>query len=133
MDMSSLKFPTWTEPAAYSFVVGAVVWWIALSYFGWVSAGTAREMATQKAQEAVVAVATPACVARFERQPNAASVWKKLNKTESWERNEMVEKAGWIAEPGQKLSYEVSRAISESCAEKILALKKFNGAKLGAK
>jgi len=133
MDMSSLKFPAWTEPAVYSFVIGAVVWWIALSYFGWVSAGTAKEMAVQKAQEAVVAVATPACVARFLRQPNAASVWETLNKTDSWNRSETIEKAGWIAEPGQKLSYDISKAVSESCAEKVLALKKFNGAKLGAK
>src|SRR3989338_7443353 len=133
MDMSSLKFPAWTEPAVYSFVIGAVVWWIALSYFGWVSAGTAKEMAAQKAQEAVVAVATPAFCGRFERQPDAASVWKKLNKTERWDQSGMVEKAGWIAEPGQEFSDDISRAVSESCAEKILALKKFNGAKLGAK
>jgi len=132
--MNSLKLPDWTEPATYSFVIGAIAWWIVLSLgFGWVSAGTAREMAAQKVQEAVVAVATPACVARFERQPNAASFWETLKKTDTWNQSEMVEEVGWIAEPGQKLPYDTSRAVSERCAEKILALTKFSGAKPGAK
>ena len=48
----SAKFPSWTEPAVWAFVVGAVVSWAVLDHgLGWMSPATAAELATRKAQE----------------------------------------------------------------------------------
>ncbi|MBI4089020.1 hypothetical protein HY415_02900 [Candidatus Kaiserbacteria bacterium] len=132
--MSTFKLPDWWEPAAWGLVVGAVVTcWSALSLFGWVSAGTAAQMVAQAKQEAVVAYATPACVARFTRQPNARSAWEALNKTEVWDRRAVVVEGGWSAEPGQKLPVELANAISAKCVEQLLALKTLGGVKLNKK
>jgi len=130
----SAKFPSWTEPAVWAFVVGAVVSWAVLDHgLGWMSPATAAELATRKAQDAVVAYATPACVARFERQPNAIAAWKTLKKTDEWQRGDLVVKDGWVAEPSQKLDSDTASAIASTCATKILALKTLEGAKLSLK
>ncbi len=131
----SFEVPVWIKPALWGSAVGAVVWWIVLSSgFGWVSAGTAKQMSAQKTQDAVVAYATPACVARFERQPNAVAAWKTLNKTEEWGRSEVIEKGGWIAEPGQKLdSTDIAGTIARNCATQLIELKTLGGVKLSTK
>jgi len=130
----SMKMPSWTEPVVWALVIGALGWWLILAYgFGWMSAGTAAKITTQKAQDAVVAYATPVCVARFERQPNAASAWQTLKKTDEWNRSDLVVKDGWVAEPGQKLDSDSANAIADTCATKILALKTLGGVKLSLK
>jgi hypothetical protein len=129
----SIKLPDWMRPAAWGVAAGALGWWLILaSGFGWVSASGATKMATQQAQDAVVAYATPACVARFERQPNAAAAWQGLQKADSWNRNDLVVKDGWVGEPSQKLDSDIANAIADSCATQILALKTLNGVKLSS-
>jgi hypothetical protein len=90
-------------------------------------------MSTQKTRDAVVAYAAPACVARFEREPNAAATWQMLKKTHEWEQSDLVVKDGWVAEPGQKLDSDTANAIADACATKILALKTLDGVKLSSK
>lgn len=130
----SMKMPSWTEPVVWALVIGAVGWWLILAYaFGWMSAGAAAKMSTQKARDAVVAYATPVCMARFERQPNAVSAWQTLKKTDEWNQGDLVVKDGWVAEPGQKLDPDTANAIANTCATKILALKTLGGVKLSLK
>ena len=130
----SMKMPGWTEPAIYGVLGGAVGWWLILALgFGWMSAGAAAKMSTQKAQDAVVAYATPACVARFERQPNAVAAWETFKKTDEWSRGDLVVKDGWVAEPSQKLDFNTANAVASTCATKILALKTLAGVQLGLK
>jgi len=129
----SMRMPGWTEPAVWGVLGGALGWWLVLAYgFGWMSAGTATKMSTQKAQDAVVAYATPACVARFERQPNAVAAWDALKKTEDWSRGDLVVKDGWVAEPSQKIDSDTANAVASTCATQILALKTLGGVQLGA-
>jgi hypothetical protein len=128
-----MKIPSWVKPAFWGAVVGAAGWWAVLSWqFGWVSLGTADLMAQEQAQKAVVAYAAPACVARFERQPNAVAEWKTLKSTDTWSLTDAVRKAGWVGLPGQKLDSDLADAIANSCAPKILALTEINGVKLTA-
>ena len=127
------KILVWFKPGAYGAIGGAIVWWIVLSSgFGWMSAGASAKLAEQTAQTAVVAYAVPACVARFEEQKNPVDAWKALNKTESWSRSESIQKAGWVAEPNQKLSYDLNSAIGSACTEQIMALKALGGVQLSA-
>jgi hypothetical protein len=128
-----MKSPSWVRPAFWGAVVGAVGWWAVLSWqLGWVSGGTAAQMANEQAQKAVVAYAAPACVARFERQPDAVAEWRTLNRTEIWSQRDVVRDAGWVALPGQKLDPDLADAIANSCAPKILALTEIKGVKLPA-
>jgi hypothetical protein len=97
------------------------------------SAGAAAKASTQKAQDAVVAYATPVCVARFEQQPNAVAAWQALKKTDDWNRGDLVAKDGLVTEPNQKLDDDTTNAVASSCAEKIMELKTLAGVQLDTK
>ena len=130
----STKITSWIEPAFWGLVVGAIGVWVTLAFgFGWMSAGNAAKMSAQKAQDAVVAYATPVCVARFEQQPNAVAAWQTLKKTEDWNRGDTIVKDGLVAEPDQKLDDNIANAVASNCAEKIMELKTLAGVQLDTK
>lgn len=130
----STKMTSWIEPVFWGVVAGALGLWAILAFgFGWMSAGNAAKMSTQKAQDAVVAYATPVCVARFEQQPNAVAAWQTLKKADDWNRGDLVVKDGWVAEPGQKLDDNIANAVASNCAEKIMSLKTLAGVQLDTK
>lgn len=122
MNVSSFKMPVWIKPASIGAVVGAAVWWIALSNMGWVNASAAAESADAKVKAAVVAYATPACVARFQRQPDAAAARETLSTTDMWQRSEVITEGGWVTAPKQEMDYYIARDVAEKCAEQILAV-----------
>ena len=129
-----MQVPVWVKPAVWGVAGGAAGWWIILaSGFGWVSAGAAAQMVTQKAQDAVVAYATPVCVARFEQQKNPVAARDELKKTEEWSRGDILVKAGWIGEPHQNIEAGTATAIGNSCATQLMARETLNGGKVGLK
>jgi len=129
-----LKMPGWAEPAVWGLIVGVVGCWLLLARgFGWMSPVEAARLATQKANDAVVAYATPVCVARFEAQPNAVAAWETLKNTDEWNRDDMLVKDGWVGEPGQKLDADTGKTIADACSTKILALKTLDGVQLSSK
>ena len=126
--------PDWLQPAALGLIAGAAAWWFVLATgLGWMSPDAATQQSAKQAQAAVVAYATPACVARFARQPNAVAIWKKLAKIkEDWTWADFIEKeGGLIAEPLQQLSPDTTAAIASSCAAAVLKLKSIGGVQLG--
>ncbi|HLI12856.1 MAG TPA: hypothetical protein VKY65_14785 [Alphaproteobacteria bacterium] len=129
-----MKVPSWVKPGIWGIIIGAIGWWIVLAYgFGWMSAGTAKQMADNQAQSAVVAAVTPYCVQRFEQQPNAVTAWKALKKSaDNYNQSDFVQKGGWVALPGQKLSDDVTGGIANACATQLLALKELDGVKLSS-
>jgi hypothetical protein len=134
-DWMKLEFqiPNWLMPAFGVLIAGAAGWWVFLAMgLGWMSPESAAQMSVQKSRAAVVAFATPACVARFERQPNAVATWNKLKSSkQEWSWADFIRKENsLIAEPGQKLSLEVADAIATACATELLKLKSIGGVKL---
>jgi len=133
----SFEIPALVKHGFWGGVVGAMVWWMVLSSgFGWMSAGAAKQIAAQQAQTAVVAYATPVCMARFEQQPNSVAAWKALYKQDqdsSWQDSTYIEKGKWVTEPGQKLDSYIKDAIADNCASQLLKLKTLDGATLVAK
>ena len=129
---NAMKIPSWVKPSLWGVVVGAVAWWVVLAFgFGWVSAGTAKHLADNQVQTAVIAAATPYCIARFEQQPNAVARWQELKKSEKdYDQSDYIKKGGWAAVSGQTLDSDVTSAVADSCATKLLALTELNGVKL---
>ncbi len=128
-----LKMPGWAEPALWGVIAGVVGCWLLLAQgFGWVSPVEAAHMATQKAHDALVSYATPACVDRFRHQPNAVTAWETLKKTDDWDRSDLIVKQGWVEGPGQKLDPDTEKAIADACSTKILALKTLSGVQLSS-
>ena len=92
---------------------------IGFAWGGWVTGGSAQEMAEELAQEAVVARLAPICVEQFNQELEKDQKLKKLKETRSWERDDYVEKQGWATMPGEK---EADSKVAEKCAELLVQL-----------
>ena len=103
--------------AAWGAVAGAVLAMvIGFSFLGWTLDSTAKRMAAEQVNMAVVEVLTPQCVERFMGQPGAAAKLAELKAAQSWDRAEAIAKGGWATPAGAKSpNSEVARA----CAEKL--------------
>ncbi|MFQ5849356.1 MAG: hypothetical protein ACE5JU_02060 [Candidatus Binatia bacterium] len=103
-----------------SAVGGAIVLAIAgFQWGGWVTSGTAQEMAEEKAADAVVDRLAPICVAQFNRDPEKDRKLKQLKETDSWQRTDYVEKQGWATMPGEK---KPDSKVADECADQIMKI-----------
>ncbi len=112
----------WEEikPALWGAVAGGIVLAvIGFAWGGWVTGSTAQEMAEELAQKAVVARLAPICVEQFNQDSEKDQKLEKLKETNSWERDDYVEKQGWATMPGEK---EADSEISGKCAELLVEL-----------
>jgi len=87
---------------------------------GWTTASTAQKQVENAQQASVVRVLAPICADRFQRSADASANLEALNKTDSWKRDEMIEKAGWTKFPGS----EPERNVAEACAKLLSEVKK---------
>ena len=83
---------------------------------GWVTGGTAGQMAATSAQDATVLALTPLCVAKGEQQPEQVVLLKKES---SWNRGDFVTKAGWVANVNEKYRSAVASACATALAEAV--------------
>jgi hypothetical protein len=78
---------------------------------GWTLGSTATKQVKAAEQASIVRVLAPICADKFQRSADASTNLQALNKADSWERKEIVEKAGWTTFPGS----EPDRAVAEAC------------------
>ena len=79
-----LQMP-WLKPAVWGVIGGSIATMIVgFSWMGWVGGGAAERMAVERASSAVIVALTPACVASFMQQPNAAAKLAAFQKIDSW-------------------------------------------------
>ena len=80
---------------------------------GWVSAGTARQMVSDAADNARRELAVAVCVEEFMQSAGALERLAKLKKTHFYERSEIVATAGFATMPDQK---EPDGYVAARCA-----------------
>ena len=90
---------------------------IGFTWGGWVTGGTAREMAKEVGEEAVVDRLTPICVAQFNYDPEKDRKFKELKGIDSWKRDSYVEKEGWATMPSEK---KPDIRVAAECARQII-------------
>jgi hypothetical protein len=73
---------------------------VGFNWGGWVTGGTAEEMAERAAEEGRAKLAATICVDKFMAAPNAQANLATLKKTDSWDRDSFVTKGGWVKLPG---------------------------------
>jgi hypothetical protein len=102
---AKIKYGVW------GVICGAVIAMIiGFAWGGWTTSGTTQTMT----KEAVLASQAAICVAQFMKQPNHEAKLKELEAVSSWQRAEVIEKAGWDKMPGQaKADYAVARACAD--------------------
>ena len=98
---------------------GIVLAVIGFAWGGWVTGGTAQEMAEELAQKAVVARLAPICVEQFSQDSEKDQKLKELKEEDSWKRDDYVEKQGWATMPGEK---EADSKVAGKCAELLVEL-----------
>jgi hypothetical protein len=103
------------KPAVWG-VVGGAVAAIAVGFMwgGWVTGGTASQMAATSAQQAVVVAFTPACVARGQEQPEQVALLKQEAR---WNRDQFIIKAGWVPNVTEKYRSAVATACGTALVE----------------
>ena len=87
----------------WSWVASIVVTMIiGFTWGGWVTGGTARQMAGVVGEDAVVKRLAPMCVVQFNQDGKKDQKLKGLKATDTWEQAEYVVKQGWATMPGEK-------------------------------
>ena len=100
-----IKYGVW------GLICGAIIAMIiGFGWGGWTTAATTQKMS----EEAVLASQAAICVAQFMKQPNHQEKLEELEKLDSWNRADFIEKGGWDKMPGQeKAGYAVARACAD--------------------
>jgi len=109
--------PEWLKPRVYGAVVGAAALSIVgFSWGGWVTGGTAQQMAADQAKLDVIAALVPICMEQSSQDPQAVETLAELRDASSYERSNMLMKAGWATMPG---SSDPNRNVAKACMEKL--------------
>ena len=73
---------------------------IGFTWGGWVTGGSAKEMAENAASTARTDLAATVCVNKFMNAKGAATELATLKQTSSWKREQFIQDGGWTAMPG---------------------------------
>ena len=83
---------------------------------GWVTGGTAKEMADEAAATSRNELAAAVCAEHFMRAADARARLAKLQALDWWKRDEHVANGGWATMPGEK---EPNSAAAQLCAARL--------------
>ena len=119
----SLKLTPKVEAVLWGAVGGAAgLALVGFAFGGWVTGGTAKEMARQQSDKAVIAALAPICVDKFRHASNANENLGKLKAISySWEKGTYVSQGGWATLPGNN---EPNQGVAQACAELLNTLAK---------
>ena len=92
---------------------------IGFAWGGWVTGGTARKIAKEMAEDAVVLRLAPICVVQFKQDLEKDQKLKELKETSHWKRSEYVEKQGWATMPGEE---NPDRKVAYECANLLMQI-----------
>ncbi len=112
-----MNIPEWLKPALYGAAAGAAALAVVgFSWGGWVTGGTAKQMASDQARLEVVAALVPICMDQSKQDPQVVETLAQLKDTSSYQRSDMLIKAGWATMPG---SSDPNRSVARACMEKL--------------
>ncbi len=109
MDWEKVKQGLWG--AAGGAIVLAI---IGFAWGGWVTGGTAQQMASDAARTAVVDRLTPICVEQFNRDSEKDQKLTELMEKDSWRIGDYVQEQGWATMPGEK---DPDSTVAKKCAD----------------
>ncbi|OEO32246.1 hypothetical protein VW23_012445 [Devosia insulae DS-56] len=113
-----MQIPTWLKPGLMGAGAGAIALAIVgFSWGGWVTGGTAQDMAKKASTAAVASALMPYCVDRAGAV-DAAVTMTELKGATTYARKGIVEKAGWATPLGaDKPNTDLAQACQLKLAE----------------
>ena len=111
------------KPAAWGAIGGAIALLIVIFSTGWaVTSSSARDMAEEMTEKALVASLAPICAEKFEQAAKAdGTLIAALGAVDSWQRDSHMMKNGWATFAGEP---EPNRNVAEACAKLLSATHK---------
>jgi len=73
---------------------------VGFAWGGWVTGGTADKMSSGAASSARAELAAAMCVNRFMGGADVTAQMAALKASDSWKRDDLLDKAGWTTPPG---------------------------------
>ena len=114
-----MNIPKWLKPGLYGAAAGAIALAIVgFSWGGWVTGSTAKQMAAEQARLEVVAALVPICIQQSSQDPKVVETLALLKDTSTYQRSDMLMKAGWATMPG---SSDPNRNVARACMEQLAA------------
>ena len=98
-------------------VIGAVI--VGFTWGGWVTGGSARDMAAQSGKDAVSERLVPICVYQFNQDPEKDQKLSELKETSAYQRDDYVMEQGWATIPGEE---EPDRKVADECAKLLVQI-----------
>ena len=98
----------------------ALTIFVGFKWGGWVTGGSARDVAAQAKSQGRAELAAAVCVDRFMTASDAQAQLASFNQVASWMRRRHLEEAGWVTLPG---SDKPVAAAGELCATQLAAVK----------
>jgi hypothetical protein len=92
---------------------------VGFAWGGWTTGGTAAKMASDAADHAQAELAATVCVAKYMAAPDVATQLATLKKTDSWKREDLIQKGGWAKLTGLE---KVPSDAADLCAEKLASM-----------
>ncbi len=112
-----MGMPNWLKPGITGAVCGAIIAAIGgFSFAGWETGGSAKAMATDAADSAVMQALVPICVSQAMADPDSASKLEAIKSASSYKRGDSVADAGWATMPG---SENASKVLARACAAEL--------------
>lgn len=103
-------------------VGGVITTFVGFNGLGVMLEGSAKDLARNAANAAVIEALAPICADKFEHAANASKNKSDLIKVSSTEQTSFIEKGGWAKFPGSNSSSN-NVAVAEACARLLIATK----------
>jgi hypothetical protein len=121
MEFKMPQLPAGWKPFTSGAVAGAVLAvWVGFDALGWKSNSTAENLASRKAEAAVVTAFATICRDQFTKAADFSARLTALDKVERYSRGDVVAKAGWATMTGAK---EPHAGVAQECAELLIPAK----------
>ena len=96
---------------------GIILAIVGFSWGGWMTGGSAQEMAVEITSAAMVDRLAPLCLMRFNEDPEKDQKFEALNKASSWQRRGYVEEQGWATLAGEN---KPDSPVAIECVDQIM-------------
>ena len=114
-----MNTPEWLKPGIQGAAVGAAALAIiGFTWGGWVTSGTAEEMASDQARRAVITAFVPACLEQSTQDPKVVETLAEIKAAGYYQQSELLMGAGWATMPG---SSDPDRNVAIACLAELAA------------
>lgn len=92
---------------------------VGFNWGGWVTGGTAEQMAEDARADGRANLVAEVCVQRFSESPEFSTRLTELKEATRWDREQMIEEGNWTTLPGVEESIDDA---AELCAEQLASM-----------